>query len=429
MLAGCSQAVTGSGRTAAPGSRPTSSPAPGRASVDFGGCDKVLNTSALPSTPGLDFTCATLAVPLDYGDASGKTISLVLLKVHSSANTDSSGSLLVNPGGPGGSGVQLAAGLAAQLSGTLLKHFDLIGFDPRGVGLSSPIRCISDAEKDTLTATDVDVTTTAGFAAAKHNAAILAQACTARYGSALAQYNTVNTARDMDRIRIAVGDPKLTYLGFSYGTELGAQYVHLFPNNLRAVVLDGAVDPLTTRWRRSRTSSRASNRPSTSSPQNCTDNTCKSLGDLRGLVGNLVAQGNGSSPLTLSQNGSTRTLTGGLVLTGVLSALYSRSTWTTLETALQQAKAGTAQGLIDLADNYNERYPDGTYSNLYDSNATISCNDSPPGPTDETVRTTAASGPPRTRCSVGGRLSRCSSASRGSRFAPSRRCPPRRTAT
>src|SRR6185312_3160987 len=136
------------------------------------------------------FSCGKLAVPLDYTKPAGDTIQLFVLKVHlkSQAAMDRLGSLLVNPGGPGGSGVNLAAGLVNALSDDLFRHFDLVGFDPRGVGLSQPLQCISDREKDRLAAADPDVRTAAGQAQARAASQAVLRACAAKYGSGLAQY-------------------------------------------------------------------------------------------------------------------------------------------------------------------------------------------------------------------------------------------------
>src|SRR5262249_5497618 len=128
----------------------------------------------------------------------------------------------------------------------VLQHFDIVGFDPRGVGLSAPVKCQSDADETKSLALDVDVRTAHGRQVAQHAATSFARSCVKKYGSKLAHFNTVETAQDMDRIRAAVGDSQLNYLGFSYGTELGAVYAHLFPKRIRVAVLDGAVDPLTT---------------------------------------------------------------------------------------------------------------------------------------------------------------------------------------
>jgi pimeloyl-ACP methyl ester carboxylesterase len=366
-------------------------PTPAR--IDFQDCTSRLNLGSLgiPSSrlPHLRFDCGTLSVPLDYTNASGKTISLQLLRVHDNRNATGN-ALLVNPGGPGGSGVDLAVGLASQLSDTVLAHFDVVGFDPRGVGDSTPIRCVSNAEKDRLTAAFPDVLTPAGFAEAKQLAAGFAQACLQKYGSALADYDTVNTAKDMERIRLALGGQQLNYLGFSYGTELGSVYAHLFPTDLRVAVLDGAVDPLTSDIAQFAEQLAGFEGAFDQFAKDClTRSNCKVLGNPRQVVYDLVKTATGS-PIPSSDPSDHRKATGALVLTGVLSALYSKSQWSDLGDALISAQHGNSKGLLALADEYNERSPDGSYTNIYDANTTISCNDSKPGPSDATIRSTAA---------------------------------------
>src|SRR3954453_4763688 len=212
------------------------------------------------------FSCGKLAVPLDYAKPAGTSIQLFVLKVHlkSQAAMDRLGSLLVNPGGPGGSGVNLAAGLVNALSDTIFDHFDLVGFDPRGVGLSQPLQCIPDREKDRLAAADPDVRTAAGRTQARTISQAVVKACTTKYGSGLAQYNTEETARDMDLIRQAVGDARLNYLGFSYGTRLGAAYAHEFPDNIRARCWTARWTRSPVSWPRTSSRPRRSSRPSTS---------------------------------------------------------------------------------------------------------------------------------------------------------------------
>jgi pimeloyl-ACP methyl ester carboxylesterase len=392
LLTGCSVGVDGRGTAVSPGA--VTSPTAPIGTAHFGSCSDVLNTSAIPVPGGLrdkiSFSCATINVPLDYANPAGAKILLQLLKVHDADNDDSTGALLVNPGGPGGSGIELAAGLTAQVADTLLQHFDMIGFDPRGVGLSAPIRCVTDTEKDTLTAATLDIRTTAGFAAAKRLAATVAAACDARYGAALPQYNTVNTARDMDLIRQAVGDDAMNYLGFSYGTELGAQYAHLFPARIRVAVLDGAVDPLLDPIKSFADQLQGFEGAFDEFTLWCaTQSTCRPIGDPRTVVYALMRQA-ATSPLTTTESGKKRTATGAIVLTGVLSALYTQSHWATLADALHDAKSDDPRGLFDLADQYNQRSSDGSYTNIYDANTTIACNDSPAGPSDAVIRSTAA---------------------------------------
>ncbi|MEO8889260.1 MAG: alpha/beta hydrolase [Jatrophihabitantaceae bacterium] len=406
ILAGCSQTIGGHGSTPPSASNPPSSgfpatPAPSGTSrsavpakITFSTCDTIFDSSQVPVPAGLKgkitFGCAKLAVPLNYSDPSGPSISLELIKVHDTASSNQIGSLLVNPGGPGGSGLELAVGLTGEIAPVILSHFDLIGFDPRGVGLSSPIECISDATKDKLNAASPDVRTAAGFQQAKELAQQTAEACSTKYGKALAQYNTVNTARDMDQIRQVVGDAQMNYLGFSYGTELGSIYAHLFPGKIRVAVLDGAVDPLTDGIVSNADQLQGFELAFDQFAADClTHSPCKSLGNPRQAVYHIVAQAT-AHPLGTSNSSDPRTVTSSLALTGVLEALYSKSEWTALGNALITARGGDGKGLLALADEYNQRTA-GRYSNIMDANTTIGCNDSKPGPTDAQITATAKS--------------------------------------
>jgi pimeloyl-ACP methyl ester carboxylesterase len=325
------------------------------------------------------FSCGKLSVPLDYAQPTATSIQLFVLKVHlkSQAAMDRTGSLLVNPGGPGGSGVNLAAGLVNALSDDIFGHFDLIGFDPRGVGLSQPLQCISDREKDRLAAADPDVRTAAGRAQARSVSQGVVKACRAKYGSGLGQYNTEETAHDMDLIRQAVGDSKLNYLGFSYGTRLGAAYAHQFPDNIRTAVLDGALDPVTSELALDEQQTKAFEQAFDQFAADCrTRPACAVLGDPRTVVTSLIAVAD-RHPIRSSRAGETRTATGGIVTIGVVSALYDQSDWASLGNALISAQRGDAAGLFTLADQYLERDPEtGHYSNIMDANLAINCNDS-----------------------------------------------------
>ncbi len=311
--------------------------------------------------------------------------------MHDDQAPDNVPALLVNPGGPGGSGLALPIQLAPAISDDVLMHYDLVGFDPRGVGVSNPIQCVSDAQKDKLTALDPDIRTPAGFAIAKAAADEVATACSAKYGAALADYNTVFTAMDMDKIRAAMGDAQLNYLGFSYGTELGGVYAHLYPSKIRVAVLDGAVDPTLDSITGFATQVAGFESAFDQFAADCkTKSPCKSIGDPRTVVENLAAQAN-ITPIKSSRAGETRTADGAIVLLGVLSALYDQSEWPTLGAAIIQAQAGDSKGLFALADEYSDRNDDGTYyDNIFDANTAISCNDSAPGPTDAVISATAA---------------------------------------
>jgi pimeloyl-ACP methyl ester carboxylesterase len=400
VLAGCTRNTGGHGTAVDPPASTspvpgTSSPGGSSATIAFSDCARLFNLSAagIPEDrrQQLQFSCGQLPVPVDYAHPDGPKLNIEVIRVHYRDQPQRLGSLVVNPGGPGASGVFLAISLAASLSEDVLRHFDLIGFDPRGVGLSAPIRCQTDAEETKALAFDADVRTTAGLRAAKQQAAAFAHSCSAKYGSQLAHYNTVETAQDMDRIRAAIGDTQLNYLGFSYGTELGAVYAHLFPKRIRVAVLDGAVDPATVG------NALTSNEQQIGGFENAFDQfaadcrtrpACQPLGDPRKAVAALQKKAN-AEPIASSEHGETRKATGGIVLYAVVSALYSQQLWPELGTALIDAQHGDAAGLLSLVDRYSERGDDGHYSNLLDVFQVVSCNDQKSDPTDAQIKTAA----------------------------------------
>jgi len=208
-------------------SRPTPSPSVGAlAWIDCGG----------------GFQCGTLMVPLDYTHPDARKIGISLIRKPATDSATRIGSLLINPGGPGVSGVQFVRNSAAGLA-NLNRRFDLIGFDPRGVGNSAPVTCVTPAQLDAYQALDSVLDDPQEKAAAIQADKDFAAACERQSGDLLPFVDTGSDARDMDLIRQAVGDAKLTYLGFSYGTFLGEWYAHLFPDHVRALSLDGVVDP------------------------------------------------------------------------------------------------------------------------------------------------------------------------------------------
>ncbi|KJS58965.1 alpha/beta hydrolase [Streptomyces rubellomurinus] len=207
-------------------------------------------------SPCGDLECATVTVPMDYAHPEdGRTFTLPLNRARAGDPGARIGSLLVNPGGPGGSGVAMLEGGGADLFGRRVRdRFDLVGFDPRGVGGSTPaVDCregdpAPDARDragtgDRAYSSGLHPRTDEERGAALADADRLAQACRARSGALLPHVGTPDAARDMDVLRAVLGDEKLTFVGFSYGTSLGTSYAELFPHRVRALVLDGAVDP------------------------------------------------------------------------------------------------------------------------------------------------------------------------------------------
>jgi pimeloyl-ACP methyl ester carboxylesterase len=193
------------------------------------------------------FQCATAVVPLDYDRPKGRQITVALARLPAADPSRKIGSLFLNPGGPGGSGVDFLLGAGPFLySDEVRARFDLVGFDPRGIIRSTPLRCfdsLEEAEAAFFTPFQFPVTRAEERLWIQTDRAV-ARACAERGGPILDHMSTANVARDMDLLRRAVGDAKLTYAGYSYGSYLGSTYANLFPTKVRALVVDGVLDPV-----------------------------------------------------------------------------------------------------------------------------------------------------------------------------------------
>jgi pimeloyl-ACP methyl ester carboxylesterase len=203
--------------------------------------------------PSLDFQpcgdagalCATAVVPLDYDDPNGETISLAVAKVPATDQANRIGTVFFNPGGPGGAGADaIRSGAAAIFPEEVRQRFDIVSYDPRGVGESTPIRCFASADEQgqVLGSAPSIPTNRDEVAALNDQSRSYGEFCAANAGPLLAHMSTANVARDMDVLRAAVGDEQLSYVGVSYGTHLGSVYANLFPDRVRAVALDGNLD-------------------------------------------------------------------------------------------------------------------------------------------------------------------------------------------
>ncbi|HEY4589699.1 MAG TPA: alpha/beta hydrolase, partial [Thermoanaerobaculia bacterium] len=206
---------------------------------------QTLQFGACPASPGgvpdAGQQCATLQVPLDYADPNGRKIAIAVSRVRAANPGSRRGVLLLNPGGPGGPGLDLPALLAQLLPRSVLDRYDLIGFDPRFVGTSTPVSCgLSDEEAFQAY---VPLEQPGGFAATTALMRRVADECASAAGDLLPFATSANTARDMDQIRQALGEAKISYLGYSYGTYLGAVYAALFPDRTDRFILDSSVDP------------------------------------------------------------------------------------------------------------------------------------------------------------------------------------------
>ena len=325
--------------------------------------------------------CAVLKVPLDYSAPSGATIDLQLVRRPAGKPADRVGSLLLNPGGPGESVSDQFDGYADQLSKDLRDHFDIVGWDPRGTGRSSPVHCATGAQLDHYLSLGYNL----DVAAQQQQFAAVAKdyvaGCQKMSGDLLAHIGTVDTVHDMDLIRAAVGDDKLSFLGFSYGTIYGMTYAHFFPDKVRALALDGAVDPRASALDDARIQSGGFESNIKAFLAHCKsqgDKCAWNVDDPTQAFTDLVDEVR-QHPLTTRESG--RPLTLNLFMNGVSLAMYDTTFWPYLEHGLAAASSGDGTQMLALADQLYSRTPDGKYPNLLDAFTAISCIDQP-FPTD-----------------------------------------------
>ncbi len=370
---------------AAPTSGSSSAPAAAPGSqAQWTPCPEVPEELIGRGAANMTYDCATVAVPQSWSSPqSGQTYDIALIRIRSSTQSNRIGSLLINPGGPGGSGIETAVYLSygqtlGGLPSEVTDKFDIVGFDPRGVGKSSPVKCISATDEDASFAAPPDPRTEAGFQEVVGISKRIADGCAQKYGEQLTNFSTEQAARDMDAIRAAVGDEKTTYLGFSYGTLLGATYAQLYPDKIRALVLDGAIDPAQDTVAASETQAKGFERAFTNFTNWCkaTAAKCPIAADPRKAVTDALAKAE-ASPV---RGPDGREATSGWVFLSVVSSLYTETGWQQLAKAIADLQTGDAEAVFELADQYADRRPDGTYSNLFDANFAVNCAD-----TDETL--------------------------------------------
>jgi pimeloyl-ACP methyl ester carboxylesterase len=332
--------------------------------------------------------CATLAVPLDHADPGGPTIDLALARRHVGGG-GSQGNLLVNPGGPGASGVEFVR-LGGGLFEDVAPGFDLIGFDPRGVAGSTPVDCLSDQELDDFLALDLSPDDQAEMTALLDGAAAFRAGCLERSGDLLAHVSTADVVDDMDLIRRALGDDQLTYVGFSYGTLLGVRYLERYPDHVRAFVLDGAVDPTLSGddlslgqaegFQQAIRSFLADCRADADCPFSGSDNEA----DLVEILDRLE-----DVPL-LTRDG--REVGPGLAELAIIAATYSEATWGLLAEGLADARLGDGDVLLFLADYFTERDNSGHFTNSWEALFAVNCLDEPPATEDQLAALAARAG-------------------------------------
>ncbi len=347
--------------------------------LSWGPCvDYATSASDRASYDDPELQCARLEVPLDYTQPEGRTAQIGVLRHR--ATGDRIGSLLVNPGGPGASGMGLGASMSRGLARSpLSERFDIVGFDPRGVGASTPIiDCLNDAEWEVERA-DLDVDPSPeGVAQTEAENRQYAQRCTERSGGAdvLANAGTRDVVRDVDILRQVLGDEKLTYLGYSYGTRIGSAYAEAFPQNVRALVLDGALDPEQTTVQRTVDQNAGFQQAFDAFAADCAKEPHCPLGqDPARANANFQALTRPLVDRPAPAAGGTRTLSYPDAVTGTIQALYVSAFWPRLALGLSALASGDGTILLGLADMYNDRDQDGRYGNGIEAFIAISCVD------------------------------------------------------
>lgn len=291
--------------------------------------------------------CATVRVPLDYRDPTGRMIKLAVARVR--ARGDRIGALFTNPGGPGATGTDFAATMATLLPRAITDRFDIVGVDPRGVGGSLPIDCGVDPAK--LYGADPTIDTPEDRAALLAVSKAYVDDCTIRFGDVLPFVGTRDDARDMDAVRAAMGDEQISYLGFSYGTAIGQVYADLFPSRVRSMILDGVLELGPSGLDLAAEQAGGFETALARYVEFCNGaQSCRTSGDALGAVETVLARA--EQPGGIPAPRADRAAGPGETTLGISLALYSRSLWTKLDVAVADALNGDGSGLVKLADQY-----------------------------------------------------------------------------
>jgi pimeloyl-ACP methyl ester carboxylesterase len=317
--------------------------------------------------------CATLYVPLNPYNDNGTRISLALKRFPSSGAKQ--GSILMNPGGPGASAVEYLDYFAETSFGHRLReNFDLVTFDPRGVGQSTAVRCVDNPLP--YVAINKSPENALEYEILLGRAEEYAAKCAENSGALLGHVNTMDAVRDMELIRWMLGEGKLNYIGLSYGTKIGALYADTYPLNVRAMVLDGVVPPSLTSLELTLEQTAGFEKSLQAFLTSCAENSSCAFGGenpknaFKALLADIKQQ-----PLPA---GNGRMLTFGEAYYGISMAMYSRSYWPELENALAAAAAGDGSQLLTLNDDYFWRADDGTFPNMIDAYFAVYCTDASP---------------------------------------------------
>jgi pimeloyl-ACP methyl ester carboxylesterase len=330
-----------------------------------------------------DFECTDLRVPIDYADLTVGTFKIAVLRYKAQDPKNRIGSLIVNPGGPGGSGVDYAYNAEYVFDPDVLDRYDIVGFDPRGVSRSAPIECLTDEETDANYASDAKPDTEAELEQALADSKDFIEKCESA-NQYLTHYSTAAAARDMDILRSALGDKKLNYFGKSYGTYLGTLYAQFFPDKVGRMILDGALDPNISILEQNISQAKGFDEALDAFLADCAkQDDCPLPVNKQEATLKIIALFETAAlnplPRKTKVENDERTATESLIVLGTASALYDDvDGWPKLRTAFLEGQQGYGDTFLDLADQYSGRSSDGSYlSNELDSGAVIDCLDWP----------------------------------------------------
>lgn len=324
-----------------------------------------------------DFECTTFNVPIDYANPASAALQISVIRKPASGS--SLGSLILNPGGPGGSGIEYTSYADYVVSDTLRENFDIVGFDPRGVGQSTPVECLNDEQTDEYITLDGSPDNQTEIDQAQAMSELFAKSCATNSPDIYKFLDTISATRDIDILRALLGDEKLNWLGKSYGTFLGATYADLFPDRVGRMLLDGAIDPTLSNEQLSYGQALGFELALERFVDDCairSDCPLSASGEAGvSEISNMLSELD-ENPVTLEDG---RMFSQAMGTLGVVGSLYDKvNGWPELRTNLSQALAGDFSGLATSVDFYTGRQPDGSFKdNSNDAINAVNCLDRP----------------------------------------------------
>ena len=340
--------------------------------------------TACDGSTNTEVECGNIEVPFDYADPEQGSFVLYVKKHNAASPADRIGSMMVNPGGPGFGGSSLADDAQYYFSQDLIDRFDIIAWDPRGTGESTPaVNCVDTFDEyfglDSPPETPEEKQELIDASQAFNDK------CAENSGTILPYISTMASAQDINSLRLALGEEKVSYFGFSYGSELGTTWATMFPETVRAIVVDGAVDPNASSVQEGMNQAKGFEGQLTTFLKQCSEKTTCAFhngGNAEEAFDKLVLDID-TTPLEVSKDRTP--VTQGVLFTAVAQAMYSDYYWPQLSEALNAAQGGDGKGILQLYDDYYQRNTDGTYGNELEAFLAISCLDDPGATSAEEV--------------------------------------------